>query len=133
MESKVTVEMNAKLIKQFTKAEVQEILNQMTPLKVLESNGYSARFYQSYRHIAGIEVCLAALKFLNEGVFEKNINYTYIVFIPKIQNHLRASDFRPNGLYNVVNKIVSKALAISLRRSLHPLSQIHKVPLSWDA
>lgn len=63
----------------------------------------------------GDELCLATLKFLNEGLFENSINYTHIVLIPKIKKIyiyiLMTSDFRPINLCNVVYKIMSKALA----------------------
>lgn len=111
VEKMIIGEINAKLVKKFSKAEVQEAFNQINALKVPRPDGYNIGFYQSYLHIVGDEVSLLTLKFLNECMFEKSINYTYIIFIPNIKNPIRESDFRLISLCNVIYKIFSKVLA----------------------
>lgn len=110
--------MIAKLVKHFSNAEVDEALNQMTPLKAPRPDEYNAEFYQFYWHIVGNKVSLATLKFVNEGIFEKSINYNYIVLIPKIKNPLRASDFKPISLCNVVYKLISKVFVNRFKKIL---------------
>lgn len=58
----------------------------MAPLKSPGPDGFNFGFYQEYWLIIGQDVCLAALNFLNEGVFDYGINYAFIVLIPKIKN-----------------------------------------------
>lgn len=58
------------------------------------------------------------LNFLNEGVFDDQINYIYIVLILKVKKPVKPSDYRPINLSNVIYKIVSKVLANRLKEIL---------------
>jgi hypothetical protein len=63
----------------------------------------------------GLEVCHAALKFLNFMIMDNNINATRIAFIPKNTKNKKTNpcsvvDFRPISLYNVLYKIIAKVL-----------------------
>ena len=57
----------------------------------------------------------AVLDFLNSGSILLEINYTHIVFIPKIKSPERISNYRPISLCNVIYKIISKVLANRLK------------------
>ena len=46
----------------------------------------NAFFYKQIWHIVGDVVINVVLDFLNSGYMEPNINYTYIVLIPKIKS-----------------------------------------------
>jgi len=61
------------------------------------------------------------LDFLNSGIMLPEINYTYIVLIPKIKSLERISDYRPISLCNVIYKIISKVLANRLKLILPKL------------
>lgn len=63
----------------------------------------------------GDEITSVALQFLNKGTFDKCINFTCIVLLPKVKNPVNAFDFRPISLYNVIYKILSKVLANILK------------------
>lgn len=104
--------MNNSLTEDFTKEEVVAALKQMAHLKSSSPNGFNPSFYQSYWHIVGEEVTSVVLNFLNGGLFDSCINFTHIVFIPKIKNHVNASDFRPISLCNFIYKLVSKSWLI---------------------
>lgn len=95
------MEMNAELTKQFTKQEVKIALKQMAPMKLPRLDNFNPSFYQTYWHIVGEEVTLVVLKFLNEGIFDNCINFTYIVHIPKIKCLVKTFDFKPTSLCNV--------------------------------
>lgn len=102
----MTSNMNNSLTKKFTKDEVVAALKQMAHLKFLGPNGFNPNFYQSYRHIVGEEATSVILAFLNDGLFDSCINFTYIVLIPKIKNPVKASNFRPISLCNIIYKLV---------------------------
>lgn len=68
-------------------------LKQMAPLKSPSSDGFNPSFYQTYWHIVGEEITSIFLKFVNNDLFDKGINFTYIVLIPKIKKLVNASDF----------------------------------------
>lgn len=91
----------------------------MAHLKSSGPYGFNLSFYQSYWHIVRDEVISVVQNFLNGGLFDSCINFTYIVFIPKIKDHVNASNFRPISLCNVIYKLVSKVLANCLKKILH--------------
>ena len=63
----------------------------------------------------------AVLEFLNTGYMEPDLNYTYIVLIPKIKSPEKIFDHRPISLCNVIYKIISKVLANRLKQILPQL------------
>ena len=65
MESKVPVEMNQDLIKQFTKEEVEVALKQMHPTEAPGPDGMSAVFYQNFWDFVGNDVVNMVLNVLN--------------------------------------------------------------------
>jgi hypothetical protein len=58
------------------------------------------------------------LHFLNFGELDSDINSTFIVLIPKVQNPINVTDFRPISLCNVLYKLISKVLANRLKNIL---------------
>lgn len=103
---------------QFIREEVQEALKQMAPHKFPSPYGFSGCFYQSYWPIISSKVSKIVLKFLNEGVFNESINFTYIFLIPKVKNPVYAKDFKPISLCNVINNLTFKVLANRLKQLL---------------
>lgn len=99
-----------------TREKVELALKQIASLKSHSLNGFNLGFYQTYWHIVGDEITSVVLNFLNVGLFEKEINFTYIVFIPKVQNPLIASDFCHISLCNLIYKIVSKVMVNRLKQ-----------------
>ena len=66
----------------------------------------------------GDAVVNVVLDFLNEGIMLPALNHTNIVFIPKVKNLEKMSDFRRISLCNVIYKIISKVLANKLKQLL---------------
>jgi hypothetical protein len=115
---RVTAEMNQFLNAPFDDAEVKTALFQMFPMKAPGPDGFPAHFFQRNRDVCGEELTKMVLKVLNGDELPTDINGTFIVLIPKVQNPVPLSQFRPISLCNVVYKIISKALANRLKKVL---------------
>ena len=63
----------------------------------------------------GVDVTEAILLVLNSGHMLHKMNYSYIVLIPKKNDPLLMSDYRPINLANVVSRILSKVIAKKLK------------------
>jgi hypothetical protein len=83
LEPRVTPDMNAALLADFTMEEVDCALSQMHPLKSPGPDGFSACFYQHSWGVIRTDVGKAVLDFLNHGIFDPKLNSTNIFLIPK--------------------------------------------------
>lgn len=129
----VSPKMNNKLQLQFISEEAQEALKQMIHLKSFGPDGCSAYFYQLYWPIISSEVSNVVLKFLNEGVFDSNINFTYIALVPKVKNPTLTEDYKPISVCNVIYKLISKVLANRLKYLLPKFISQYTIVLSYLA
>lgn len=118
LETRVTAEMNANLMKEFTPAKVEKALALMHPLKSSGPDGFATCFYKRSWDTVHVEVCTAVLDFLNHGMFVNSINDTYIVLIPKIKNPSRITEYCPISLCNELYKLIAKVLANILKQIL---------------
>ena len=64
------------------------------------------------------DVIATMLDFLNSGNMNPDINYTYIVLIPKVKSPEKMFDYKPISLCNVFYKIISKVMANRLKQIL---------------
>jgi hypothetical protein len=118
METKVTAEMNAQLVRRFEAAKVDLALSQMGPLKSPGPDGFAACFYQQSWGLLHEEVCNDVFSFLNGGEFDSSINKTFIALIPKVKNPSCITEYRPISLCNVLYKLIAKVLANRLKKVL---------------
>ena len=81
-------------------------------------DGLPAEFFQNSWNHLGSELTNVILGFLNGGKILKEINNTFITLIPKIDNPLHVSDFRPISLCNTIYKLASKVLVNRLKPHL---------------
>jgi hypothetical protein len=65
VDTRVTNDMNSRLLRRFSEVEVQIALFQMHPLKALGPDGYLVVFYQKNWPTVGRDVCKTVLSFLN--------------------------------------------------------------------
>ena len=115
IQHKMMEDMQEVLSNEYCAEEIKAALFQMGPTKAPGPDGMNAFFYQKFWHIVGDDVIVAVLNFLNNGTMLLEINYTYIVLIPKIKTPERISNYRPISLCNVIYKIISKMLANMLK------------------
>jgi hypothetical protein len=113
--TRVTEDMNRRLLHSFSEEEIRKALFQMHPHKAPGLDGFPAAFYQRNWPTVGSEVCKAVLSFLNDGQMDMWINSTNIVLIPKVNSPSKPSEYRPIILCNVFYKLISKVLANRLK------------------
>ena len=78
-------------------------------------------FFQSYWCILKAEIMAVFQNFHTQAVFEKNLNASFLAFIPKKVDAVEIKDFQPISLVGGICKIISKVLASHLRRVAHGL------------
>uniref|UniRef100_A0A8I6XZ81 Reverse transcriptase domain-containing protein n=1 Tax=Hordeum vulgare subsp. vulgare TaxID=112509 RepID=A0A8I6XZ81_HORVV len=115
---KVTSPMNEMLSRDITEGEVKRALFQMYPTKAPGPDGFPAHFFQKYWHLCGDEVTEVVIRILKGEDSPEEINRTFIVIIPEVQNPTLLSQYRPISLCNVLFKIASKVLANRLKQIL---------------
>lgn len=118
---RLTEEDSFALSQPFTEQEVKDAISHMSPLKSPGPDGFPAFFYQKYWHILGSNVISCALNFLNTHALPPELNYTFIVLIPKVKSPKKMTEFRPISLCNVLYKISSKAIANRLKPVLEAI------------
>ncbi|XP_042962749.1 uncharacterized protein LOC122297028 [Carya illinoinensis] len=115
---RVSPQMNEELLLPYVVEEVEVAIQQMHPSTAPGPDGMSPVFYQKYWSKVGKSVTVFVLNALNNGVFPKELNHTFISLIPKKNNPSKVSDFRPISLCNVLYKIISKVIANRLKKIL---------------
>ncbi|GAA0153291.1 hypothetical protein LIER_37652 [Lithospermum erythrorhizon] len=81
-------------------------------------DGMSAIFFQHYCDTVGEDLTRMVLLFLNNGVFLRKVNFIHIGLVHKIEKPISMSQFRPIALCNTVAKVISKSLAIRVKKLL---------------
>ena len=99
----------------FTKEEVLEAVKNMNRDKAPSLDGFSMAFFQGCWSIIKEDVMKVFHYFYVHGTFEKSINATFIVLIPKKWESLEIEDFYPISLVIGVYKLIAKVLANSLK------------------
>uniref|UniRef100_A0A2N9IGZ4 Reverse transcriptase domain-containing protein n=1 Tax=Fagus sylvatica TaxID=28930 RepID=A0A2N9IGZ4_FAGSY len=127
---------NAQLCLTPTPNEIKEAVFNMQSLKSPGPDGLLPLFYKKYWHIVGHTVIKAVQNFFTSGKLLKQMNFSFIVLIPKIQNPSAINHFRPISLCNTTYKIISKLLVDRLRGVLPDLispAQSTFIPGRWIA
>jgi hypothetical protein len=74
--------------------------------------------FQTNWDVYGDDITRTVLRVLNGEDTPTENNHMFIVLIPKVQNHVHLSHFRPSSLCNLIYNIISKALANWLKKIL---------------
>ncbi|XP_019263585.1 PREDICTED: uncharacterized protein LOC109241315 [Nicotiana attenuata] len=106
------------LVRPYTAAEVKAAMFSISERKSPGPDSYRSDFYKASWSIVGEEVTNAVPEFLDNGQLLTQINSTSIALIPKVENPLQASQFRPISCCSVLYKCISKIVCKRLRKAI---------------
>ncbi|KAA3487462.1 Retrovirus-related Pol polyprotein LINE-1 [Gossypium australe] len=99
------------LNRQVSNEEIKAALFNMAPLKAPRSDGLHALFYQSQWDHVGTSICTWVKEVFDRKRIDSELNNSLIMLIPKTQNLVEFSQFRPISLCSILYKLVMKIIA----------------------
>ena len=111
----------AHLERPFSEEEVALALNQINGKKAPGPDGFTLAFFHHCWDVVKKEVLDSLQEFYDQEAFERSLNSTFVVFIPKKVGASDVKDFRPISLTSSIYKIISKVLANRLKEVLGSL------------
>ncbi|GFZ14619.1 hypothetical protein Acr_24g0008090 [Actinidia rufa] len=99
------------LVRPFGEEEVSEMLMGMKGDKAPGPDGFSIAFLQHCWLVIKDDIMAVFEQVHAEGDFEKSLNATFIVLIPKKNGALDIGDYKPISLIGCIYKVLAKVLA----------------------
>ncbi|XP_048496479.1 uncharacterized protein LOC125495720 [Beta vulgaris subsp. vulgaris] len=94
--------------------EVKQAMFSIPGDKSPGSDGFGSHFFRDNWELTGDQVTQAVTSFFHSGTILKEINATVLALIPKCKVPNSVVDFRPIACCNVIYKVISKVLCMSL-------------------
>ena len=130
VKARVSDYMNEALLAPYTAEEVIKALFSIGDIKAPGPDGLHAIFFKKYWHIIGDEITKEVLLAINSRKVPAEWNGTTIVLIPKVENPINVTQFRPISLCNVLYKIASKVISNRLKQILPDVISEEQLDLS---
>ncbi|GJZ07586.1 RNA-directed DNA polymerase, eukaryota, reverse transcriptase zinc-binding domain protein [Tanacetum coccineum] len=111
------------MIKEVSDKEIKVALFDIGDNKAPGPDGFSSVFFKKAWNVVGKDVCDGIKEFFSKGQMLGELNATLITLIPKIQNPLKVSDFKPIACCNVLYKCINKILTNRIKGALKKLVQ----------
>ena len=94
--------MNEDMIGKVKEEEVKNVMFRMNQYKSLGPNGFPLDFFQELWDIIKYDVIHVVRDFVKRRKLLKELNQTFIVIIPRNDNHRCMEEFRPSSLCNLI-------------------------------
>lgn len=98
------------LTRPYTRCEIEAVAKNLGALKAHGPDDFQALFFQKHWDLVAKNVYKLVMDFLDGKGMPSSLNNTFLILIPKIESPKLASQFRPIGLCNVINKIIMKCI-----------------------
>jgi hypothetical protein len=98
------------LERDFEEEEVRKVVSKMNDNKVLGLDGFSMAFFQVCWDFSRVDIMKVFGALHAGGMFEKSLNASFILLIPKVLGAIDLKDFRPISLVGGIYKIIAKVL-----------------------
>ncbi|KAI3509571.1 hypothetical protein L1887_24947 [Cichorium endivia] len=105
-----------KLEAPFTMEEIKDALWACGCDKAPGPDGFNFKFIKNYWDMLKSDVMNCVLHFDKFGTLARGCNSSFITLVPKVKDPSSLSDYRPISLIGCVYKIISKILAIRLKK-----------------
>ncbi|GJY84625.1 hypothetical protein Tco_0498651 [Tanacetum coccineum] len=109
------------MVRVVSSQEVKSAMFSMGSDKSPGPDGFTAAFFKDTWDIIGSDITKAVCEFFTNGRLLKELNYTIIALIPKVNAPARVNDYRPISCCNVLFKCISKIIANRLKDCLKRL------------
>lgn len=115
IQQEISDEDNKHLLSPFTKDEVRKAVFDMHPNKAPGPDGITMECFQKCWGFMGDDIFKVVEDFRKQGRFVKEISHTNIALIPKKQDCISMTDYRPISSCNSIYKIISKSMVNRLK------------------
>ncbi|XP_062099879.1 uncharacterized protein LOC133805734 [Humulus lupulus] len=123
MGPQLSVERQMKLLKPFSRKEIQESLFSIPITKSPGPDGFGSGYFKEVWQDIGDEVCAAITQCFETGNFPTELHETTLSLIPKVVNPSRAVDNRPIACCYTLYKCMAKLICKRMTDILHDLVQ----------
>lgn len=111
--------------------KIRQALFGMVLWKSLRQDGFSARFYQKSWSKVGKDVCNFIRSLWENSKDIREVNYTDLCLIPKVNSPQNVSQFRHIALCSVIYKILSKIVVNRLKSSMTQIATLFQTRDSY--
>ncbi|KAL4318418.1 hypothetical protein GQ457_18G016780 [Hibiscus cannabinus] len=101
--------------------EIKDVIFVMNGDKAPGSDGYTAKFFQVAWEVVGADVVKGIQFFFDSCSLPIAFNSTVITLVPKVLAPMKATDFRPISLCNIIYKCITKILTNRMKQWLSVL------------
>ncbi|EOY08984.1 Uncharacterized protein TCM_024321 [Theobroma cacao] len=110
----------------FIESEIWEVINSCDGIKASEPDGFNFCFVKRQWSTIKENVMNFVIEFETIGSMAKGVNASFITLIPKCEIPSSLNDYRSINLVGCLYKIISKALALRLRKEIDEVVGINQ-------